>query len=413
MVPRSLLKPGLIALMYAGTWARAMDRVPGTIPGLPAPANFGVAVPAAPMIFGDLTSFAVGTPIVLRGFPSMAPQLPGSKPVERKDEGPLAPPPPPDNPVSRLPVEAWKGPRPDDQGAFAHGEPVSLLVAAIQDYRARGDTRENHRDVLKGYREIAERWQTAALGSKPRPFVGYYEDGAVNPGLFAGPGALCTRFDLVLFGGHGSAHGPWLGAHEDKHMNPDHYNWSGDRMRWFVNASCNGLYDGKDGGEPDALALSRWDKAMGHTPPMADRLHALLAFRSHSFQTWDVSASGGSWISSWSYSTEGRYRINPVSLFIGLLLRSDNEAKASGEPHTIGEAWFHAARQNFAFNGSTGLEPGVYAWVATRGTGPTKETLDYFEESFHAPFPSPGRLDPAYELALKCRYLTIGKPVFR
>jgi len=47
MVPRSSLKPGLIALVFAGTWAPAMDRVPGTLPGLPAPVNGTLeAVPA-------------------------------------------------------------------------------------------------------------------------------------------------------------------------------------------------------------------------------------------------------------------------------------------------------------------------------------------------------------------------------
>jgi hypothetical protein len=348
--------------------------VQATPPQATAPiVNYGVAVPAGPCrVFGAPEDHRVFRPIV-----PMNPKQ-GSEPAPRPETGTC----------------------PDETGAYAYGKPMSLMLATLEDDRACGEGRCPPR-AGNAWSTLIEHWQTQGVRNREQPMAVHYGDGAVTSGLFAGHGVVGTRFDLVLFEGRGTPQGPWLGAAEAEAMQPSHYHWSGGQTKWFLNASSLGLQ------EDGAAGLSRWNQVMGDAPQIQDRLHAILGYRSLTWRDWKarVQARFG-----------GRRACAPEDLtaahaFLKLNLRSGNELKAEGKRHTIGATWFEAGNLRFAFTGACSEVPGVYAWLAQAGEGKARTTLDYGEESFHAPWPSPGRLGPGYALSLKCRYQTFGPQV--
>ncbi|HLO67213.1 MAG TPA: hypothetical protein VK188_09365 [Holophaga sp.] len=65
----------------------------------------------------------------------------------------------------------------------------------------------------------------------------------------------------------------------------------------------------------------------------------------------------------------------------------------------------------FRMTGIPGSMPAVLAYRA-EGREDGSPVLDYYHESFHAPFPSPGRLGDGYVLSFKCRSQIYGTPEF-
>jgi hypothetical protein len=153
-------------------------------------------------------------------------------------------------------VETWQGPRPEDTGAYADGFPQKLLILAIEDYQARGDVRPNHKDVLKCAQDIQETWRTSGKGPlNEHPVPVTFLDGQVTPEIFVGPSPVCSRYDLVLFMGHSSPEGPWLGEGERSAlMRTSNYHWSGGTTK------CLGTLWRR----PSRVCLGRGERGRNH-----------------------------------------------------------------------------------------------------------------------------------------------------
>lgn len=331
-------------------------------------------------------------------------------------------------------IESWGGSRPSDEGAFGNGHPLDLTVLAIEDYLSRGSSGPVHEGALRCADAIAEAWKQPHGGSLLfLPWAKVLKDGDVTPGQFTGafPFAFWGS-DMVVFIGHGSPQGPWLGdAGEDALMVPDNYNWSGGQAKWFVNSSCKGLYDGRCCGEPDSNLLTfgnqgrdraghsvpewgGWGKAMGLGTGAKDRLHAIFGFRSMSWFNCDRRRQERSWECPRVLEPHlGRHwEAYPAYTFIKALMCSEKTLAEQGLPTGMGDLWMYCANFQYRMTGVSGSAPAVHAYQAEVRDEPSRVLLDYYDESFHAPFPSPGRLGDAHVLVLKCRTQVFGTPEF-
>ena len=297
-------------------------------------------------------------------------------------------------------------------GAYIKDKPQSLLIAGIEDYQARKDSRPNHTEVHRTGNDIAGFWTSVARPALGLPRVEHLKDGQVTSALFTGKNAKCTEYDLVLFSGHGSPDGPWLGNVPDQgSMVPANYHWSSGKTKWFINAGCLGLFDKVT--TPNAGAnmeeLKAWQQAMGHDPSSPSRLHGLMGFRSLGYQTVDFKFKN-----QWgSGSVSGGYTANPHRIFIHMLM-IDEKAKAEAQkPVKMGDTWFFAAASQWAcFGTDGGSTPGYLRWIV-KNKSDQSVAYDYFNETFSDPYPDPASFASSHDTELLCDYQTFGKPRFQ
>ena len=311
--------------------------------------------------------------------------------------------------LTKLYGEEWGGPRPDDKGPYANGQPVSLMVASIEDYVSRNDDRPNQPQVNLTSQDVADHWKSQADPNKGMPVVNTFFDGQVSSSMFVGTGAQCTNYDMVIYSGHGNSDGPWLGEIPDnKYMVPCNYDWSSGITKWFINCSCGNLSDGP----MDEEYLTKiWGQAMGLNSPFKNRLHSYMGYRSDSVSVFDGEFSLGG---IGHGSTSGLYTCNARRIFVNILMHSDNECKAAKYPMTIGEIWLAANAKQWSWRAAgKGIAPAILNWYAVKTTGGSPVVYDYFLESFHAPFPGPGALGPEFTLQLKAHSQNFGNPIFR
>jgi len=330
-------------------------------------------------------------------------------------------------------LETWGGARPRDAGAFGNGWPLDLTVLAIEDYEARGCEQPVHHGARACAEAIAQAWRQEQGGSLfLAPVAEVLLDERVTAGEFAGPHPRAFReSDLVLFSGHGSEDGPFLGwGQAGPRMVPANYDWSGGRAKWFVNSSCLGLSDGRGALTPDVdllvegnqgrdrdgnsvPPLGGWGKPMGKDSADKDRLHAIFGYKSISWFNPDSRQSGQApqRPAIFERRLDRRWEDYPAYLFIKALMGSDTTLEAQGLPRGMGDLWMFCADFQFRMTGIPGSMPAVLAYRA-EGRGDSGQVLDYYHESFHAPFPSPGRLGEGYALSFTCLAQVYGTPEF-
>ncbi|HLO67214.1 MAG TPA: hypothetical protein VK188_09370 [Holophaga sp.] len=266
-------------------------------------------------------------------------------------------------------LETWGGARPQDAGAFGNGYPFDLTVLAIEDYQARGGQQPTHRGVRACAEAIAQAWkqeQGASLLLAPR--VEVLLDERVTAAEFTGAHPRAFReSDLVLFIGHGSETGPFLGwGQAGPGMAPANYAWSGGRAKWFINASCLGLSDGRGALTPDVdllvegnqgrdrdgnsvPPLGGWGKPMGKDSADKDRLHAIFGYKSISWFNPDSRQSGQApqRPAIFERRLDRRWEDYPAYLFIKALMGSDTTLEAQGLPRGMGisgcSAWISSS----------------------------------------------------------------------
>jgi len=329
---------------------------------------------------------------------------------------------------------AWKGDRPWDEGAYGNGYPLDLTVLAIEDYASRGSSGPVRAGMLRCAEAMAEEWKRTTTGSlflHPRATV--LKDGQVTARHFTGdhPWAF-QESDMVVFCGHGTSQGPWLGQAEGTSlMAPANYAWSGGRSKWFVNHSCQGLFDGGFFGEPDSHLLTvgnagrdgagnpvpelgGWGKAMGWESAIKDRLHAIFGYRSLSWFNGDSRQREPSQEcpAALEFRRGRNWEAYPAFTFIKALMNSDKALEEQGLPKGMGDLWMYCVNFQYRMTGIPGVAPAVFAYRTEDRDDPGRPLLDYFDESFHAPFPSPGRLESRHVLVLKCRTQVFGTPEF-
>ena len=186
---------------------------------------------------------------------------------------------------------------------------------------------------------------------------------------FAGKNAKCTEFDMVLFSGHSSQNGPWLGSVADQaNMVPANYHWSSGKTKWFINAGCMGLFDKQTnpGEKAKMEELLHWNQAMGHTPATPSRLHALIGFRSLGYTTTDIHYKDR-FVSG---SITGRYTANAHRVFMHLLMIEDKAKAENQKPVKMGDTWFFAAAFQWKTFGAeaTGISSVAAPHFSTDGT---------------------------------------------